>query len=115
MVRLRKSARELLQFRLGAALKTKCSADPGPGGFPFLALKQFRPRIAPAIALGDKDIPPPQGILETLDHAEGVRTTASQARYQDMALVSEEFVKRKLSAPHTWHAAEVFLYLLELK
>jgi len=37
---------------------------------------------------------------------------ASQARYQGMALVSEEFVKRKLAAPHTWHAAEVFLYLL---
>jgi len=40
---------------------------------------------------------------------------ASQARYQGMALVSEEFVKQKLAAPHTWHAAEVFLYLLEVK
>jgi hypothetical protein len=40
---------------------------------------------------------------------------ASQARYQGMALVSEEYVKRKLSAPHTWHAAEVFLYLFESK
>lgn len=38
---------------------------------------------------------------------------ASQARYQGMALVSEEFVTRRLAAPHTWHAAEVFLYLLE--
>ncbi len=33
--------------------------------------------------------------------------------YQGMALVSEEFVTRRLAAPHTWHAAEVFLYLLE--
>jgi hypothetical protein len=32
-----------------------------------------------------------------------------------MALVSEEFVKQKLAAPHTWHAAEVFLYLFESK
>ena len=40
---------------------------------------------------------------------------ASQARYQGMALVSEEYVKRKLAAPHTWHGAEVFLYLFEAK
>lgn len=38
---------------------------------------------------------------------------ASQARYQGMALVSDEYVTRKLAAPHTWHAAEVFLYLFE--
>jgi hypothetical protein len=30
-----------------------------------------------------------------------------------LALVSEESVKRKLAASHTWHAAEVFLYLFE--
>jgi hypothetical protein len=38
---------------------------------------------------------------------------ASQARYQGMALVSDEFVQQRLSAPHTWHAAEALLYLLD--
>jgi hypothetical protein len=36
---------------------------------------------------------------------------ASQARYEGMKIVAEEFVRQRLAAPHTWHAAEVFLYL----
>lgn len=38
---------------------------------------------------------------------------ASQAKYEGMGRVSAEYVKRRLCAPHTWHAAEAFLYLLE--
>jgi len=38
---------------------------------------------------------------------------ASQANYAGMGLVSEEYVQRRICAPHTWHAAEMFLYLLE--
>jgi len=40
---------------------------------------------------------------------------ASQARYEGMKIIGEEYVRRRLAAPHTWHAAEVFLYLLEQK
>ena len=38
---------------------------------------------------------------------------ASQANYPGMAMVDPVFVEQKTSVPHTWHAAEVFLYLLE--
>ena len=38
---------------------------------------------------------------------------ASQAHYDGIKIVSEEYAQAKLVAPHTWHAAEVFLYLLE--
>jgi len=37
---------------------------------------------------------------------------ASQANYEKLNELSSEYVKQKISAPHTWHAAEVFLYLL---
>ena len=39
---------------------------------------------------------------------------ASQANYEGMKLVAPEFTQRRLCAPHTWHAAEVFLYALRL-
>lgn len=38
---------------------------------------------------------------------------ASQADYRGMAAIDPVFVKQKTSVPHTWHAAEVFLYLLD--
>jgi hypothetical protein len=37
---------------------------------------------------------------------------ASEANYAGMRPVSEEYERLHLSAPHTWHAAEMFLYLL---
>ena len=40
---------------------------------------------------------------------------ASQAHYDGIKIVSEDYSQAKLAAPHTWHAAEVFLYLLEQK
>jgi hypothetical protein len=42
-------------------------------------------------------------------------TEASQAQYNGMRLIDETFVAQKTCVPHTWHAAEIFLYLLELK
>lgn len=39
---------------------------------------------------------------------------ASQAAYARMSPIGTEFVTRKIAAPHSWHAAEAFLYLLEL-
>jgi hypothetical protein len=38
--------------------------------------------------------------------------SASEANYAGMRIVSEEFVERRIAAPHTWHAAEMFLCLL---
>jgi hypothetical protein len=40
---------------------------------------------------------------------------ASAANYSGMTIISEEYRQQRLAAPHTWHAAEVFLYLLEQK
>lgn len=37
---------------------------------------------------------------------------ASNANYAGMAVVDPVFVSERLSVPHTWHAAEVFLYTL---
>ncbi|HUM06125.1 MAG TPA: hypothetical protein VLT90_11745 [Terriglobales bacterium] len=36
---------------------------------------------------------------------------ASQADYQGMSLISSDFTAHRLAAPHTWHAAEMFLLL----
>jgi len=38
---------------------------------------------------------------------------ASQADYRGMSLVGANYVSARLCAPHTWHAAEMFLYLSE--
>jgi hypothetical protein len=39
---------------------------------------------------------------------------ASQANYPGMRIVDERYVREKTGSPHTWHSAEVFLYLLDL-
>ena len=40
---------------------------------------------------------------------------ASQANYDGIKMLSPAYARQKTAAPHTWHAAEVFLYLLDLK
>jgi hypothetical protein len=40
---------------------------------------------------------------------------ASQAKYPEIAPLSEEYAKNKCGAPHSWHAAEMFMYLIEFK
>ena len=40
---------------------------------------------------------------------------ASQANYAGNSIIADEYQQQRLAAPHTWHAAEVFLYLLEQK
>jgi hypothetical protein len=40
---------------------------------------------------------------------------ASQANYKGMATVDSTYVHEQNSSPHTWHASEIFLYLLEIK
>ncbi len=38
---------------------------------------------------------------------------ASQADYSGLKVLDPLYVEKRISAPHTWHAAEIFLYLLE--
>jgi len=38
---------------------------------------------------------------------------ASQAHYEGLRVLDPVYVQKKISAPHTWHAAEAFLYLLK--
>jgi hypothetical protein len=40
-------------------------------------------------------------------------TQASQADYPKLNIIDPVYVQQRTSAPHTWHAAEVFLYLLD--
>ena len=42
-------------------------------------------------------------------------TEASQADYSGMQIISADYEKKETAAPHTWHAAEVFLYLFDIK
>jgi hypothetical protein len=54
-----------------------------------------------------------KGKLSDRDYPLTWEAKASQADYSGMAIVDPVFVESKLCAPHTWHAAEVFLDLLE--
>ena len=38
---------------------------------------------------------------------------ASEADYSRMAIVGPEYAQQRISVPHTWHAAEMFLYALD--
>lgn len=38
---------------------------------------------------------------------------ASQANYEGMELIDTVFLAQKLATPHTWHASEIFLYLID--
>ena len=40
-------------------------------------------------------------------------TNASQADYEGIRILSKGLADSKTAAPHTWHSAEMFLYLLE--
>ncbi|HUU26729.1 MAG TPA: hypothetical protein VM123_02865 [archaeon] len=59
--------------------------------------------------IGDKG----GGIVGNLEYPLTWETQASQADYQGMSPVSESYVAAKTAAPHTWHSAEIFLYLLD--
>lgn len=40
---------------------------------------------------------------------------ASEAKYENIAPLSEEYAKSKCGAPHSWHASEMLMYLIEMK
>jgi DUF1680 family protein len=53
--------------------------------------------------------------LSNRDYPLSWEIRASQANYNGMNIIDEKYVKNANSSPHTWHAAEMFLYLLEYK
>ena len=55
-----------------------------------------------------------EGLLE-IKYPMSWEICASEANYPDIAPLSEEYAKNKCGAPHSWHAAEMFLYLIEMK
>ena len=40
---------------------------------------------------------------------------ASEAIYENIASLSTEYAENKCASPHSWHAAEMFLYLIEMR
>ena len=40
---------------------------------------------------------------------------ASEAKYERIKPLSEEYARSKCGAPHSWHASEMFMYLIEMK
>lgn len=56
-----------------------------------------------------------KGKLGDQDYRLTWEAKASQADYRGMDVISPVYAKAKLCTPHTWHAAEAFLYLLEQK
>ena len=54
-----------------------------------------------------------QGMTGNLDYPLSWEQRASDARYVGMAVVNPDLVSQKLSYPHTWHTAEMFLFLTD--
>ena len=52
------------------------------------------------------------GLVGNRDYPLSWEANASQANYAGVEIVSPQYTRRKLAAPHTWHAAEMFLRLL---
>jgi hypothetical protein len=55
------------------------------------------------------------GIVTDRDYPLSWEANASDANYPGLGVLDEGLAKAKLSPPHTWHAAEMFLYLIEQK
>jgi hypothetical protein len=53
------------------------------------------------------------GKLSDRDYPLTWEANASQARYEGMHRVAPVLAQQRICTPHTWHAAEAFLYLLE--
>jgi hypothetical protein len=70
--------------------------------FPYLAW-------AEAHYWGDR---PPMHLAAS-DYPVTWETHASQADYAGMTVIDDGFAERRLCMPHTWHGAEMFLYLYE--
>jgi hypothetical protein len=76
------------------------SDSPDRGAFPYLgwACDHFH---------GTKN-----GPISIRDYPLTWEKGASQANYENLKVIDPLLATLKLSTPHTWHAAEAFLYLL---
>lgn len=54
-----------------------------------------------------------KGWVSNQDYPLSWESNASQANYLGMKILGQVYVDQKLCVPHTWHAAEMFLYLLK--
>jgi hypothetical protein len=54
-----------------------------------------------------------KGKLSDQDYPLTWEAKASQADYRGMGLIDQAYVDANFGTPHTWHAAEAFLYLFE--
>jgi hypothetical protein len=54
-----------------------------------------------------------RGPISNRDYPLTWEIEASQADYSGMEIIDSVYVHRKISVPHTWHTAEVFLYLTD--
>lgn len=54
-----------------------------------------------------------QGLISNQDYPLTWEAKASAAQYRGIANLNAKYFKSKVAAPHSWHAAEVFLTLLE--
>ena len=54
-----------------------------------------------------------RGIVGNLDYPLSWEQKASDAHYPGLTVLEKDLVKQKLAFPHTWHAAEMFLLLVE--
>jgi hypothetical protein len=56
-----------------------------------------------------------RGPISNRDYPLTWEINASQADYNQMKVVDDIYAREKIASPHTWHAAEIFLYLLDDK
>lgn len=56
-----------------------------------------------------------KGIVTNRDYPLSWESNASDANYAGLKVLDEDLVSKKLSPPHTWHAAEMFLLLFDKK
>lgn len=56
-----------------------------------------------------------KGIVTNRDYPLSWESKASDADYAGLKVLDEDLVSKKLSPPHTWHAAEMFLLLFNKK
>ena len=54
-------------------------------------------------------------VISDRDYPLTWETNASEADYKRLSVIDSIYVSKKTSAPHTWHASEIFLYLLDKK
>jgi hypothetical protein len=56
-----------------------------------------------------------RGMLTNRNYPLSWESNASEAYYPGIQVLNENLVKQKVCIPHTWHAAEMFLLLKEMK